>query len=278
MLLAFQQDVCDHIDPDVLVVYDSQVLCEIVSRFELYNVPARFSLGRLRGHGRGRCRAEAHDKGRGQRAVAVCGRIVLAVQDVLQKEEQTHKLRDWSLEAAAVHYLDDRRELHLRPFDAVRMCAGDLRQRSLIGLNLVKRSQVPICILLKLHMLVSCVEMARVTGVLPDALLSRDKGEQYKALSQLCRACKELGYVIPGVNSLAADAHPNAPADKVWASSREPVVCSPVCTHLRSSAHVACHVTEHCEHGLGAGPAPRVQKVQRLGYNLHPAWQGYAIC
>ena len=37
MLLAFQQDVCDHIDPDVLVVYDSQVLCEIVSRFELYN-------------------------------------------------------------------------------------------------------------------------------------------------------------------------------------------------------------------------------------------------
>ena len=267
MLLAFQQHVCDHIDPDVLVVHDSQVLCEIVSRFELYNVPARFSLGRLRGHGRGRCRAEAHDKGRGQRAVAVFGRIVLAVQDVLQKEEQTHKLRDWSLEAAAVHYLDDRRELHLRPVDAVRMCAGDLRQRSLIGLNLVKRSQVPICILLKLHMLVSCVEMARVTGVLPNALLSRNKGEQYKALTQLCRACKELGYVIPGINSLAADAHPNAPADKVWPSSREPVVCLPVCTHLRSSAHVACHATAYTE-----------QSVHNLGYNLHPAWHEDAIC
>jgi DNA polymerase delta subunit 1 len=70
-----------------------------------------------------------------------------------------------------------------------------VEERSSVALHLSRRSAIPLEILGKLDMLVNMVEMARVSGVGLAGLLRH--AQQYKVMSQLVRACKERGFLVP---------------------------------------------------------------------------------
>ena len=72
------------------------------------------------------------------------------------------------------------------------------------ALVMSQRSQLPLKIMDKLETLVNLVEMSRVTGVLMSGLIVHH--QQYKVLSQLSRACKQQGFLIPGQKKSGAAA------------------------------------------------------------------------
>ena len=120
--------------------------------------------------------------------------MVLHVEEMLMKEEGTHKMRAMTLPAAALHFLKSH-EVQLNGKDLAVLCAGDVQARSQAALVMSQRSQLPLKIMHKLETLVNLVEMSRVTGVLLSGLIVHQ--QQYKVLSQLSRACKEQGFLIP---------------------------------------------------------------------------------
>ena len=160
---------------------------------------------------------------------------MLHVEEMLAKEETTHKMRAMSLTAAALHFLKSH-EVQLNAQDLAALCRGDMQARSqatilffqsplhsesiplcskntraLTFQNLLQaalvmsqRSQLPLKIMDKLETLVNLVEMSRVTGVLMSGLIVHH--QQYKVLSQLSRACKEQGFLIPGQKKSGAAA------------------------------------------------------------------------
>jgi DNA polymerase delta subunit 1 len=67
----------------------------------------------------------------------------------------------------------------------------------LISLNLDKDAYLPQRLMDKLMSLVNYTEMARVTGVPFNYLLS--KGQQIKVVSQLFRKAREDEYVVPAM-------------------------------------------------------------------------------
>jgi len=54
---------------------------------------------------------------------------VLHVEEMLAKEEQTHKMRAMSLTAAALHFLKSH-EVQLNAQDLAALCRGDMQARS----------------------------------------------------------------------------------------------------------------------------------------------------
>ena len=157
---------------------------------------------------------------------------MLHVEEMLAKEEQTHKMRAMSLTAAALHFLKSH-EVQLNAQDLAELCRGDMQARSQVTISFFRvlyivtlyskytraqtfenvwqaalvmsqRSQLPLKIMHKLETLVNLVEMSRVTGVLISGLIVHH--QQYKVLSQLSRACKEQGFLIPGQKKSGAAA------------------------------------------------------------------------
>ena len=235
MLMAWQHFLVHELDPDFVVTYESGVLLLLLQRLEALNVSAHRALGRLRSPALppGAARKPSYSQ---KAQTSLSGRIVIHLEDMLIKEEQAHKLRSLSLEAVARHFLDCD-EVHIRAGDLAEMCEGDVATRSKVGLLVSKRSQLPIRIMLKLEIVVNLIEMSRVTGVLIGGLVNHQ--QQYKVLTQLSRACKERGYLIPGgrkrsgSKEVAEEGPGGGPKSYKGATVLEPAIgahSSPICT------------------------------------------------
>jgi DNA polymerase delta subunit 1 len=130
---------------------------------------------------------------------SMSGRIQIDLYKHIQLE---HKLASYKLNAVAFHFLKDRKEDV--PYFCIRpLFYGTNDERSKLAQYCVKDTLLPLQLLDRLMIVVNLTEMARVTGVLINALVTR--GQQYKVFSQICKAARQRGCVIPTYRSGASD-------------------------------------------------------------------------
>ncbi|GAA96997.1 uncharacterized protein L969DRAFT_53941 [Mixia osmundae IAM 14324] len=122
--------------------------------------------------------------------------------DVLQVMQRDHKLRSYSLNAVCAHFLGEQKEdVHHSIITELQNGTPESRRR--LAVYCLKDAYLPQRLLDKLMSFINYIEMARVTGVPFNYLLSR--GQQIKVVSQLFRKAGEEGYVIPSLKGEGSD-------------------------------------------------------------------------
>ncbi len=123
----------------------------------------------------------------------VNGRVVF---DVLPYMYRNHKLSSYSLNSVSAEFLGQQKE------DVHHSIIADLQQgsdadRRRLAVYCLKDAYLPQQLMNKLAIMVNYIEMARVTGVPLNFLLTR--GQQIKVYSMLLRKCRKVGLLIPSV-------------------------------------------------------------------------------
>uniref|UniRef100_A0AC35U244 DNA polymerase n=1 Tax=Rhabditophanes sp. KR3021 TaxID=114890 RepID=A0AC35U244_9BILA len=123
--------------------------------------------------------------------IEIDGRVLF---DVFQIVLRDYKLRSYSLNSVAYHFLKQQKE------DVDHNIISDLQQgdsqtRRRLAVYCLKDAHLPLLLLQKLMSFINYMEMARVTGVPINFLLSR--GQQVKILSQLIRRTKACNLILP---------------------------------------------------------------------------------
>jgi DNA polymerase delta subunit 1 len=128
---------------------------------------------------------------RESRSASISGRIQF---DMLQVIMRQAKLRSYTLNNVAAHYLGQQKEdVHHSIITTLWDGSDDDRHR--LASYCLKDALLPLRLLEKLMCLINYVEMARVTGVPFDYLLSR--GQTIRVLSKLYRCAREEGLLVP---------------------------------------------------------------------------------
>ncbi|VBB31786.1 unnamed protein product [Acanthocheilonema viteae] len=127
------------------------------------------------------------------------GRVVF---DVIQVVLRDYKLRSYSLNSVSYHFLCEQKE------DVDYSMIADLQNgnaftRRRLAIYCMKDAYLPLKLLQKLMSVINYIEMARVTGVPLDYLLSR--GQQVKVMSQILRKAKSMHFFLPVIDVIQAD-------------------------------------------------------------------------
>ena len=123
----------------------------------------------------------------------VDGRVMF---DLLPYMFRNHKLSSYSLNSVCAEFLGQQKEDVHHSIIADLQNGSDADRRRL-AVYCLKDSQLVGLLLDKLSVLVNYIEMARVTGVPVDFLLSR--GQQIKVFSMLLRKCRRENLLIPNI-------------------------------------------------------------------------------
>ncbi|KAJ7460613.1 DNA polymerase family B-domain-containing protein [Mycena latifolia] len=203
-LLQAWSDFVTEVDPDVVIGYniagfDFPYLLDRAKALKASKFPY---LGRLRNHKTETKDTHFSSKAYGQRdskETRLEGRLQL---DVLQFMQREHKLRSYTLNAVCAQFLNEQKEdVHHSVITELQNGTPESRRR--LAVYCLKDAYLPQRLLDKLMCFVNYVEMARVTGVPFNYLLSR--GQSIKVLSQLFRRANDEGYVIPALKSEGSD-------------------------------------------------------------------------
>ncbi|KAJ7718487.1 DNA polymerase family B-domain-containing protein [Mycena maculata] len=203
-MLQAWSDFVTKVDPDVVIGYniagfDFPYLLDRAKALKAFKFPY---LGRLKN-----TKTEAKDthfssKAYGQRdskETKLDGRLQL---DLLQFMQREHKLRSYTLNSVCAQFLNEQKEdVHHSVITELQNGTSESRRR--LAVYCLKDAYLPQRLLDKLMCFVNYVEMARVTGVPFNYLLSR--GQSIKVLSQLFRRANDEGYVIPALKSEGTD-------------------------------------------------------------------------
>ncbi|KPM41323.1 DNA polymerase delta catalytic subunit [Neonectria ditissima] len=136
---------------------------------------------------------------RDTKATNINGRLQL---DLLQLIQRDHQLRSYTLNSVSAHFLGEQKEdVHYTMI--TELFNGTPESRRRLALYCLKDAYLPQRLMDKLSCLENYTEMARVTGVPFNFLLSR--GQQIKFVSQLFRKALEQKLVIPNLKSEASD-------------------------------------------------------------------------
>jgi DNA polymerase delta subunit 1 len=127
------------------------------------------------------------------------GRLQL---DMLQLVQRDHQLRSYTLNAVCAHFLSEQKE-DVHHTMITELFNGDANTRRRLAVYCLKDAYLPQRLMDKLTCLANYTEMARVTGVPFNYLLSR--GQQVKFISQLFRKALQLQLVIPNLSSQASE-------------------------------------------------------------------------
>ncbi|KAK8066334.1 DNA polymerase delta catalytic subunit [Apiospora hydei] len=127
------------------------------------------------------------------------GRLQL---DLLQLMQRDHQLRSYTLNSVCSHFLGEQKE-DVHHTMITELFNGTPESRRRLALYCLKDAYLPQRLMDKLSCLANYTEMARVTGVPFNFLLSR--GQQVKFMSQLFRKALEQKLVIPNLKSEASD-------------------------------------------------------------------------
>ncbi|WVR03623.1 hypothetical protein IAU60_000616 [Kwoniella sp. DSM 27419] len=203
LLLEWRKFV-ETVDPDMIIGYNiaNFDLPYLLDRAKALKVPDFAYLGRMLG-----IRSEVKEthfssKAYGQRdskAVNIDGRLQL---DILQVMQRDYKLRSYTLNAVCAQFLGEQKEdVHHSIITELQNGTADSRRR--LAVYCLKDAYLPQRLMDKLMCFVNYTEMARVTGVPFNYLLSR--GQQIKVISQLYRNAGEAGYIIPAMKSEGSD-------------------------------------------------------------------------
>jgi DNA polymerase delta subunit 1 len=128
---------------------------------------------------------------RDTKATNTNGRLQL---DLLQLVQRDHQLRSYTLNSVCSHFLGEQKE-DVHHTMITELFNGTPESRRRLALYCLKDAYLPIRLMEKLSCLENYTEMARVTGVPFNFLLSR--GQQVKFISQLFRKALEQKLVIP---------------------------------------------------------------------------------
>ncbi|BEI82815.1 hypothetical protein CcaverHIS002_0306830 [Cutaneotrichosporon cavernicola] len=192
------------VDPDLIIGYNSSNfdLPYLLDRAKALKIPNFAYLGRLQG-----VRSEARDthfssKAFGQRdskAVNIDGRLQMDIMQVIQRD---HNLRSYTLNAVCAHFLGEQKEdVHHSIITELQNGTADSRRR--LAVYCLKDAYLPQRLLDRLMCLVNYTEMARVTGIPFNDVLTR--GQQIRVVSQLYRSAGDHGYLIPAMRSEGTD-------------------------------------------------------------------------
>ncbi|KAG5918475.1 DNA-directed DNA polymerase delta [Claviceps capensis] len=136
---------------------------------------------------------------RDTKATNTNGRLQL---DLLQLIQRDHHLRSYTLNSVCAHFLGEQKE-DVHHTMITELFNGTPESRRRLALYCLKDAYLPQRLMDKLSCLENYTEMARVTGVPFNFLLSR--GQQIKFISQLFRKALEQKLVIPNIRSDASD-------------------------------------------------------------------------
>ena len=127
------------------------------------------------------------------------GRLQL---DLLQLIQRDHQLRSYTLNSVCSHFLGEQKEdVHYTMI--TELFNGTPENRRRLALYCLKDAYLPQRLMDKLSCLENYTEMARVTGVPFNYLLSR--GQQVKFISQLFRKAMEQKLVVPNLQVKGTD-------------------------------------------------------------------------
>ncbi|EZG53813.1 DNA polymerase [Gregarina niphandrodes] len=127
--------------------------------------------------------------------INVDGRIQFDIYEIIRRE---HKLKSYSLNNVCSYFLKEQKEdVHYSQMCVLQHGNDETRKR--IAVYCLKDSVLVIKLIHQLSLLVNIIEMARVTGVPVNLLLTR--GQQIKVTSQLLRKCKQQKYLMPQIKT-----------------------------------------------------------------------------
>ncbi|KAL4063167.1 DNA polymerase family B-domain-containing protein [Scleroderma yunnanense] len=203
MLQAWRDFVAE-VDPDVIIGYnmanfDFPYLLDRAKHLKMQKFPY---LGRLKGVKTQIKDTHFSSKAYGQRdskETVLEGRLQL---DVLQFMQREHKLRSYTLNSVCAKFLGEQKEdVHHSVITELQNGTPESRRR--LAVYCLKDAYLPQRLLDKLMCFVNYIEMARVTGVPFNYLLSR--GQSIKVLSQLFRKANEEGFLVPTLKGEGSD-------------------------------------------------------------------------
>nr|CAG8453311.1 5708_t:CDS:10 [Entrophospora candida] len=189
-MLQAWRDFVIKVDPDLLIGYNiaNFDLPYLLDRANHLNVTKFSYLGRIKN-----VKSEAKDSRFSSKAYGT-RRIQLDLLQVMQRE---HKLRSYTLNSVCAQFLGEQKE------DVHHSIITDLHNGNEETRRRLADAYLPQRLMDKLMCLINYMEMARVTGVPFNYLLSR--GQQIKVISQLFRKAHEEDLVIPALKTEASD-------------------------------------------------------------------------
>ncbi|VDM61514.1 unnamed protein product, partial [Angiostrongylus costaricensis] len=192
------------VDPDILTGYNilNFDLPYILDRAKVLKLPSVSMLGRQLDRASGVRDAAISSKQMGSRvnkSIDIHGRVIF---DVLQVVLRDYKLRSYTLNSVSYHFLSEQKEdvEHSIISDLQR---GDEHSRRRLAVYCMKDAVLPLRLLEKLLSVINYMEMARVTGVPLNYLLTR--GQQIKILSMMLRKSKADNFFLPVIEVQGAD-------------------------------------------------------------------------
>jgi DNA polymerase delta subunit 1 len=122
--------------------------------------------------------------------------------DVLQLMQRDHKLRSYSLNSVSAHFLGEQKEdVHHSIISDLQNGNEETRRR--LAVYCLKDAYLPQRLVDKLMCVINYIEMARVTGVNFNYLLTR--GQQIKVVSQLFRKASTEDLLVPAMEVEGTD-------------------------------------------------------------------------
>ncbi|KAK4705460.1 DNA polymerase delta subunit 1, partial [Phenoliferia sp. Uapishka_3] len=203
-LLTSWRDFVEEVDPDLIIGYNiSQFdLPYLIDRAKALKASTFPFFGRLKN-----VKTEVKDThfsskaygNRDSKETNIDGRLQL---DMLQVMQRDYKLRSYTLNSVCAHFLGEQKEdVHHSIITDLQNGTAESRRR--LAVYCLKDAYLPQRIMDKLMCFINYIEMARVTGIPFNYLLSR--GQQIKVISQLYRKALETGYVVPALKTEGSD-------------------------------------------------------------------------
>lgn len=203
MLMAWR-DFLEEVDPDVIIGYnianfDFPYLLDRAAHLKCGHFPFWSRLKNVRSVAKETNFASKQMGNRDSKATNTNGRLQL---DLLQLIQRDYQLRSYTLNSVSAHFLKEQKE-DVHHTMITELYNGTPESRRRLAVYCLKDAYLPQRLMDKLMCLVNYTEMARVTGVPFNFLLS--KGQQVKFISQLFRKALEQQLVVPDLKSEGSD-------------------------------------------------------------------------
>ncbi|GJN91710.1 hypothetical protein Rhopal_004733-T1 [Rhodotorula paludigena] len=203
-LLSSWRKFVEEVDPDLIIGYNTSQFDfpYLIDRAKALKVTDFPYFSRLKG-----AKTEVKDTHfsskaygtRDSKETQMDGRLQL---DVLQVMQRDYKLRSYTLNSVCAHFLGEQKEdVHHSVITDLQN--GNAESRRRLAVYCLKDAYLPQRLMDKLMCFINYTEMARVTGIPFNYLLSR--GQQIKVISQLYRQSLKTGYVIPALKQEGSD-------------------------------------------------------------------------
>lgn len=198
-LLLEWRNFIEEVDPDILIGYNIENfdLKYLFDRSKALNIDNAFlRLGKVKKEKAWMKDKPFSSKAYGTLDLKEChlsGRATFDILNVIQRE---HKLRSYTLNSVSAFFLGEQKD-DIKHTQISVLYNGSDSDRSRLAHYCLRDSILPLKLVTKLMCIFNYCEMARVTGVPFDYLLS--KGQQIKVTSQIYRKAKTLNLLIPHV-------------------------------------------------------------------------------